>query len=595
MAASSISRNFVGVRRPRRSLRFAGDDELVRLVRAGDEAAFETVFDRHHRGILSFCRHMVSSREEAEDAVQHTFAAAYRDLVGTDKPIQLKAWLYTIARNRCLSILRARRGQVNIEDAEPATEGLAAEVQRRQDLRDMLADLSRLPEEQRAALVLAELGALSHDEIGVTLGVRKDKVKALVFQARESLASSRDARDADCEEIQEQLAVLRGGALRRSQIKRHVEVCPACASFKAEVQRQRAAMACLLPVVPSTLLRDSVMAATIGGAAGGGMLGGGGGLLAAIGAKGLGAKIATIAVVAGGATGGGLMAVDELSTAPADSGRESLAAAPEEEQSVRLVSTLRDRAKRAAAQREQDFAAARTTTSGPGGTTTASADPKSSGGSSSSSSKPGAKARRNSKGGKRKRPRKPVVAAAVPGTAQPVTGSSESPKTNAPETNTGPPAHAQNDKPKKPKGTTDKGNGVGPIKKRSSSPTVPAVVAPSKTKTKKPKKVKPRTAVPQSAPPPAAEQGKHGNGHDKAKGNGHANHGEGSADADGKPKKDKLITDIVELPPMITQDEPATPAVTPGAPAGPPPNALLPSIGPLPAVILPQLLRPPQG
>src|SRR3712207_2933912 len=184
MEASVLSRSADAVRRPRRSLRFTRDEELVRLIRAGDQSAFEVVFDRHHRGILSFCRHMVSSREEAEDAVQHTFAAAYRDLVDSDKPIQLKAWLYTIARNRCLSILRARREQVSIEDAEPSTEGLSAEVQRRQDLRDMLADLARLPDDQRAALVLAELGALSHDEIGVTLGVRKDKVKALVLDRK---------------------------------------------------------------------------------------------------------------------------------------------------------------------------------------------------------------------------------------------------------------------------------------------------------------------------------------------------------------------------------------------------------------------------
>src|SRR4051812_46809798 len=129
------------VRRPRRTLRFAREDELVRLVRCGDESAFEAIYDRHHRGILAFCRHMLSSREEGEDAVQHTFAAAYRDITGSDKPIQLKAWLYTIARNRCLSVLRARREQVSIDDAEPATEGLASEVQRRQDLRDMLRDL----------------------------------------------------------------------------------------------------------------------------------------------------------------------------------------------------------------------------------------------------------------------------------------------------------------------------------------------------------------------------------------------------------------------------------------------------------------------
>nr|MDQ5808394.1 RNA polymerase sigma factor [Actinomycetota bacterium] len=254
MEASAPPRPRAALRSPDR-LRTSGDPELVRLVRLGHEPAFEQIYDRHHRGILSFCRHMLGSREEAEDAVQHTFIAAYRDLRASDKPIHLKAWLYTIARNRCLSMLRARREQVSIEDVEPATDGLAAEVQRRQDLKDMLRDLHRLPEDQRAALVLSELGALSHEEIAMTLKVRRDKVKALVFQARESLASSRTAREADCREIQQQLSVLRGGSLRRTTLRRHVEQCAACAQFREEVQRQRAALAIILPVAPTAGLK----------------------------------------------------------------------------------------------------------------------------------------------------------------------------------------------------------------------------------------------------------------------------------------------------------------------------------------------------
>src|SRR4051794_36181958 len=97
--------------RSARLLRLAADERLVALVRQGSQPAFEVIYDRHHRGILSFCRHMLSSREEAEDAVQHTFMAAYGDLVGSEKDIQLRAWLYAIARNRCLSILRSRREQ----------------------------------------------------------------------------------------------------------------------------------------------------------------------------------------------------------------------------------------------------------------------------------------------------------------------------------------------------------------------------------------------------------------------------------------------------------------------------------------------------
>ena len=78
-------------------------------VRAGDERGFELVFDRYHRSLLAFCRRMLTSNEEAEDALQHTFMAAYRSLRASDEPIRLKAWLYTIARNRCLSVVRARR------------------------------------------------------------------------------------------------------------------------------------------------------------------------------------------------------------------------------------------------------------------------------------------------------------------------------------------------------------------------------------------------------------------------------------------------------------------------------------------------------
>src|SRR4051812_49182392 len=109
------------VRRPRRTLRFARDEELVRLVRCGDESAFEAIYDRHHRGILAFCRHMLASAHEGEDALQHTFMAAYRHLVAGDAEIQLRPWLYAIARNRCLTLLRARRERPLEEYDTPAT------------------------------------------------------------------------------------------------------------------------------------------------------------------------------------------------------------------------------------------------------------------------------------------------------------------------------------------------------------------------------------------------------------------------------------------------------------------------------------------
>jgi RNA polymerase sigma factor (sigma-70 family) len=302
-----------------RLLRVASDDKLVALVRQGSQPAFEVVYDRHHRGILSFCRHMLGSREEAEDALQHTFMAAYRDLLGSDKPIQLRAWLYAIARNRCLTVLRSRREKPVDELEDIPTEGLASEVQRRHDLQDLLRDLAALPADQREALVLAEIGDLPHDEIAAVIGCPKEKVKALVFQARTSLHSSREARETSCEEIREMLSSLRGGSLRRTALRRHLRECAGCREFQAEVKRQRAAMTVLLPVVPSLGLKDSVLAAAFSshGVAAGTAATAGAGAAALAGsgaAAGGGSAFVAKALVVAVAVGGGAAGVKAASS-----------------------------------------------------------------------------------------------------------------------------------------------------------------------------------------------------------------------------------------------------------------------------------------
>jgi RNA polymerase sigma factor (sigma-70 family) len=274
---------------PARLLRLTSDERLVELLRGGSDAAFEVLFDRHHRGVLGFCRHMLGSAEEAEDAVQHTFLAAYREIMGSDKPIQLRPWLYAIARNRSLTVLRTRARQATGEMQDPPTEHLASEVERRHDLRALLGDVSRLPDDQRAALVLSELGDLPHDEIAAVLGCRRDKVKALVFQARSSLIASRTARETSCAEIREQLATLTGGSLRRNEVRRHLADCAGCRNFRAAVRRQRADLALVLPVAPSVGLKAAVLG---GGAAAAGTAGG-----AAV-----ATKILIVAAIAGGGT-----------------------------------------------------------------------------------------------------------------------------------------------------------------------------------------------------------------------------------------------------------------------------------------------------
>jgi RNA polymerase sigma factor (sigma-70 family) len=296
-----------------RLLRLASDERLVEHVRHGSEPAFEAIYDRHHRGILGFCRHMLGDAGEAEDALQHTFMAAYRDLLGSDKAIQLKPWLYTIARNRCLSMLRARRERPSDDIDEVSTLNLAAEVQQRQDLKDLLRDLSELPDDQRAALVLSELGDVSHDEIASVLDCRREKVKALVFQARSSLASARNARDADCSDIREQLATLRGGSLRRTELRRHLKDCEGCRAFAEEVKTQRKMLAVALPVIPTLALKENALAAAFGsGGAGAAATAAGtaaGGAAVATGGSALTAKALVIVALAGGGGGATVAAV----------------------------------------------------------------------------------------------------------------------------------------------------------------------------------------------------------------------------------------------------------------------------------------------
>ena len=145
--------------------------------------------------------------------------------------------------------------------------GLADVVQRRADLRDLLADLHRLPEEQKAALVLFEMGDFSHADIAETLSVTREKVKALVFQAREGLLRARTARDTPCAEIRRDLSSRTRALPRRGVVRGHLDRCPACAAFDLEVRRQRASLALILPVVPSLELKASVLGPMLGGGA----------------------------------------------------------------------------------------------------------------------------------------------------------------------------------------------------------------------------------------------------------------------------------------------------------------------------------------
>jgi RNA polymerase sigma factor (sigma-70 family) len=177
------------VRRRSRLLTLESDERLVALTRKGHEAAFEVLVDRYEKRLLVFCRNMLRSSEDARDMVQDVFANAHRAMLADERPIHVKAWLYRIARNRCLNCLR--RPQPEGVDSMDAFEGAGASAAEtagaREDLQLLVQDLQSLPETQRTALVLREMEALSYDQIAEVLDKTVPAVKSLLVRARVSL------------------------------------------------------------------------------------------------------------------------------------------------------------------------------------------------------------------------------------------------------------------------------------------------------------------------------------------------------------------------------------------------------------------------
>jgi RNA polymerase sigma factor (sigma-70 family) len=229
------------------------DERLVALARAGNAAAFETIYARYHSVLLAYCRHILRSPEDGEDAVQQTFLSAHAALLASDAPVHLRGWLFAIARNRCISTLRGRREEPARHAFEVATPSLADQVEQREDVRHLLDDLAGLPQSQRTALVLAEVAALSHRDIAEVVGGSQARVTALVFRARASLLAARDARHADCREIRAQLAQLPSDARPHRRLRRHLALCDGCRGFDGRSGRGRALGMAALPLAPVAL------------------------------------------------------------------------------------------------------------------------------------------------------------------------------------------------------------------------------------------------------------------------------------------------------------------------------------------------------
>src|SRR5580692_8340313 len=253
-----------GLSRPSPLLRLQSDEKLVALTRRGQHAAFETLFSRYQSRLLSFCRHMLSSKEDAEDVLQEVFTAAFNAILADEREINVRPWLYRIARNRSLNHLR-RASAVGVDsmDIHFAEGGLSTgeRVLRRESFRELIGDVHELPETQRTALLLREIDALSYEQIAHAMETTVPSVKSLLVRARISLAEAAEARKLSCAEVRFELGEVAEGLVKASTpARRHVRECERCTAFKRQLKDNNHALALIMPVGPLLLLKKLLLA-----------------------------------------------------------------------------------------------------------------------------------------------------------------------------------------------------------------------------------------------------------------------------------------------------------------------------------------------
>jgi RNA polymerase sigma factor (sigma-70 family) len=207
--------------------------------------------------------------------LQEVMAAAFNAILADDRPINVRPWLYRIARNRSLNHLRRIQAvgvdsmDVHLSDNGATT---ADKVHEREEFRVLVEDIQDLPETQRTALVLREMDALSYEQIAEAMETTVSSVKSLLVRARVSLAEAAEARLLSCDEVRIELGEVAEGLRRRpsSLVRRHLRSCKRCSSFKVQLRETNKALTALLPIGPMVFVLRKLALVHLGHSAGAG-------------------------------------------------------------------------------------------------------------------------------------------------------------------------------------------------------------------------------------------------------------------------------------------------------------------------------------
>src|SRR4051812_44584654 len=279
-------------------LRLLGDERLARLAAGGSERAFAVLYERHHQSLYRYARTIVRHDEDARDVLQTTMAGALTALRRRGVPdAPMRPWLFRIAHNEAVSVLRRRGRTIELEEApEPGARSLEARVEERSRLTTLVADLQDLPVRQRSALVMRELSGLSHEEIAGALEISVSAAKQAIFDARTGLHDFAKGRAMECADVQRIVSERDGRMLRGRPVRAHLRGCAACRAMRDAIGARRADLAALAPPLPAAAA-TGLLSGVLGG-------GGTGGLATKVAAGAFAAKaLAGAAVVATVAVG----------------------------------------------------------------------------------------------------------------------------------------------------------------------------------------------------------------------------------------------------------------------------------------------------
>jgi len=260
------------------ALRLLSDERLARRAAKGDRSAFEAIFRRYEQDLYRFCLTMTGDSQDAQEALQNAMVKVLRALPGERRQIRLKPWLYRIARNESVEVLRRRRDGVEIDTQLIASaDGVSETAEARERLSRLFADLEQLPERQRAALVMREMGGVGFEQIGESFGTSAAVARQTVYEARLSLRRMEEGREMGCDAVTRALSDADGRVARRRDIRSHLRECERCRAFRDGIEERRGELAAIapLPVALSAGLLQGALGAGKASAAAAGVAGGG--------------------------------------------------------------------------------------------------------------------------------------------------------------------------------------------------------------------------------------------------------------------------------------------------------------------------------